>query len=108
MLPELTAPTGREPAGDGGHNPSSRRAVCEKHKYGSVRGAPGNGGAYLEPIPVGHPATGNPEDTGGRIAYWDRFLGALGMTSGRKVKRRQKQVDNSQMQATGRRKPTGK
>ena len=47
-LPEnLSAPSGREPAGDGGHNPSSRRAVCERHKYGSVRAAPSNGGGYL-------------------------------------------------------------
>ncbi len=34
-------PTGREPADDGGHNPTFRRAVCEQHLSGSVRGAPG-------------------------------------------------------------------
>jgi hypothetical protein len=33
-------------AGGGGHNPPSRRAVCEQHKYGSVGGARGNPGAY--------------------------------------------------------------
>ena len=37
---------GRDPAGCGGQNPQSRRAVCEQHKYGSVRGAPRNGGPY--------------------------------------------------------------
>src|SRR5262245_2633476 len=37
---------GRQPAGRGGHNPRSRRAVCEQHKYGSVRGAPSDGGPY--------------------------------------------------------------
>jgi hypothetical protein len=30
----------------GGHNPWFRRAVCEQHKYGSVRGAPRDGGSY--------------------------------------------------------------
>ena len=39
-------PRGRNPAGDGGHNPSSRRAGCEQHKSGSVGGARGNPGAY--------------------------------------------------------------
>ena len=29
-----------------GHNPSSRRAVCEQRRYGSVGGARGNAGAY--------------------------------------------------------------
>lgn len=37
---------GREPAGGGGHSPPPRRAVCEQHKHGSVRGAPGNRGAH--------------------------------------------------------------
>lgn len=37
---------GREPAGGGVSNPPSRRAVCEQHLYGSVRGAPREGGAY--------------------------------------------------------------
>ena len=37
---------GRKPADRGGHNPRSRRAVCEQHKYGSVRGAPSDGGSY--------------------------------------------------------------
>ena len=43
----LTAPSGRKPADDGGHNLSSRRAVCDQHKHGSVRGAPREGGAYF-------------------------------------------------------------
>ena len=38
--PSSAALTGRKSAGDGGHNPSSRRAGCEQHKSGSVRGAP--------------------------------------------------------------------
>jgi RNA-directed DNA polymerase len=33
---------GREPPGRGGHNPRSRRAGCEQHLSGSVRGALGN------------------------------------------------------------------
>ena len=37
---------GREPADDGGNNPPSRRAGCEQHLSGSVRGAPGDRGAY--------------------------------------------------------------
>ncbi len=37
---------GRYPAGYGGHNPWSRRAVCERHKYGSVRGAFSDEGPY--------------------------------------------------------------
>ena len=46
-LPEdISALSGRGPAGDGGQNPSSRRAVCERHKYGYMRGAPGDWGAY--------------------------------------------------------------
>ena len=45
------APSGREPAGGGGNNPPSRRAVCDQHKYGSVRGAPGDGGAYSTKAP---------------------------------------------------------
>jgi hypothetical protein len=32
---------GRNPTGDGGHNPTPRRAVCEKHSYGSVRAGGG-------------------------------------------------------------------
>ena len=32
--------------GHGGHNPWSRRAVCEQHKYGSVRGALRDEGSY--------------------------------------------------------------
>jgi hypothetical protein len=40
-LSAQAAPTGREPAGDGGHNLSSRRAVCEQHSYGSVRAGGG-------------------------------------------------------------------
>ena len=30
----------------GGHNPWFRRAVCEQHKYGSVRGALRDEGSY--------------------------------------------------------------
>jgi hypothetical protein len=30
----------------GGYNPWFRRAVCEQHKYGSVRGALRDGGSY--------------------------------------------------------------
>jgi hypothetical protein len=37
---------GRPPAGGGGHHPLSRRAGCEQHKSGSVRGASGDRGAY--------------------------------------------------------------
>jgi len=37
---------GRKPAGPGGSNSGSRRAGCEQHKSGSVRGAPRKGGAY--------------------------------------------------------------
>ena len=37
-------PRGRDPASDGGNNPSFRRAVCEQHKYGSVGSARGNPG----------------------------------------------------------------
>jgi hypothetical protein len=38
-------PRDREPADDGGNNPSFRRAVCEKRKYCSVGGAWGDSGA---------------------------------------------------------------
>ena len=37
---------GRKTTDDGGHNPSPRRAGCEQHLSGSVRGAPGDRGAY--------------------------------------------------------------
>jgi hypothetical protein len=46
---------GREPAGSGGNpkggNPLPRRAVCDHHSYGSVRGAPGNRGPYSSTFP---------------------------------------------------------
>ena len=37
-------PRGRDQASDRGNNLPFRRAVCEKHKYGSVGGARGNSG----------------------------------------------------------------
>ena len=41
---------GREPTRRGGHNPRCRRAGCEQHSSGSVRGAQGDRGAYsMEP-----------------------------------------------------------
>ena len=43
--PSRAAPTGCKPAGGGGHNLPSRRAGCEQHLSGSVRGAPRQRGA---------------------------------------------------------------
>ena len=46
---------GRKPADDGVSNPSPRRAVCEQHSYGSVRGAPRERGAYSISSPCFRP-----------------------------------------------------
>ena len=45
---------GRYPADGGGHNPSPRRAGCEQHLSGSVRGAPGDRGAYSIALRAGY------------------------------------------------------
>jgi hypothetical protein len=75
----LTAPSGRKPADDGGHNLSSRRAVCDQHKHGSVRGAPREGGAYSMPRDgLREGATTRAEGWVSRAKWWRYLLSGRG------------------------------